>query len=65
MTFLEHDPLTVGRGHEGVIAYSVDRQLDVAELDVQLATFTAGQHGRAEMIADLELESGFVVHHQG
>ncbi|MNO99878.1 hypothetical protein D3C76_916600 [compost metagenome] len=64
VAFLEQDGMAIGGGHEGVVAQAVDRQLDVAELDFQLAAFAAGQHRRAEMIADLELEPRFIVHHQ-
>ncbi|MNL63746.1 hypothetical protein D3C87_1879070 [compost metagenome] len=56
--------MPVDAGHERVIAQPVDRQLDIAELDVQLAAFAAGQYGGAEMIADLELEPWLVVYHQ-
>lgn len=63
VAFLEHDALAFGRRNEGIVAQAVHRQLDLAKLEFELATFATGQHGRAKMIAHLEFQARFVIHH--
>jgi hypothetical protein len=56
--------MALGAIDEGVFAQAIDGQLDLAELDLELAAFAAWQYGRAEVIANFEFKALFVINHQ-
>src|SRR5690606_36584965 len=65
VAFTEHDALTLRHRDEGIVANTVDIQLYFTKTQLQLATFTAGQHRGAEVVAHLELQALLDIDHQG
>ncbi len=56
--------MAVGGFDKGIIAQAINRQFDIAKLDLELPAFAARQHSGAKMIADLEFKTLLVVDHQ-